>query len=139
MGLRDTYNFARGEVGTPPSRGVGGTTVVTLPPDAVCELGRGIISVANQIVGRRLVALGLVRRPEILHWTRRDWVGSRGVGIGGRVRLRVSGAIVMGRGRLVVEAVCFRGGVSCLHYDLIWVGRRGVKVPRGLGRELRKS
>jgi hypothetical protein len=28
-----------------------------------------------------------------------------------------------------VEAVSFRGGVSCLHDDLIWVGRWGVKMP----------
>ena len=138
-GLRDTYNFTRSEVGAPPSGGVGGTTVVTLPPDTVCELGRGIVRVANQIIGGRLIVLGLVRRSEILHWAGRDRVGGRGVRIGGRVRLRVSGAIVMGRGRLVVEAVCFRSGVSCLHNDLIWVGRRGVKVPRRLGRELERG
>ena len=35
-----------------------------------------------------------------------------------------------------MKAISFRGGVPCLHYDLIWMGRRGVKVPRGLGREL---
>ena len=35
-----------------------------------------------------------------------------------------------------MEAVSFRSGVSSLHYDLIWVGRRGVKMPRRLGREL---
>jgi hypothetical protein len=42
----------------------------------------------------------------------------------------------MWRGRLVVETVRFGGGVPCLHYDLIWVGRRGVKVPLLLRREL---
>ena len=138
-GLRDTYNFSRSKIGTPPSGSVGGTTVVTLPPDTVCELGGGIVSVANQIIGRRLIVLGLVRGPEILHWAGRDRVGGGRVRIGGRVRLRVSGAIVMGRGRLVVEAVCFRSGVSRLHYDLIWVGGRGVKVPRRLGRELKRG
>jgi len=135
-GWGDTYNFARREVGTPPSGGVSGATVVALPPYAVCELGRGIIGVADQIVGWRRVVLGLVRRPEILHWAGGDWVGSRGVGIGRRVRLGVSRAVVVWRGRLVVEAVSFRGSVSCLHYDLIWMGRRGVKVPRLLRREL---
>lgn len=29
----------------------------------------------------------------------------------------------------MVEAVCFGGSVTCLHYDLIWVGRRGIKMP----------
>ena len=36
----------------------------------------------------------------------------------------------------MVEAVCLGGGVTCLHYDLIWVGGRGVKVPLLLRREL---
>ena len=137
-GQRETYDFARSEVGTPPGRGVSGSAVVTLSPDAVCELGRGIVGVANQIIGRGLVVLGLVRGSEILHWAGRDRVGSRGVRVGGRVRLGVSRAIVVWRGRLVVEAVCLRGGVSCLHYDLIRVGRGRVKVPGLLRRELER-
>ena len=135
---KDTYNFARSEVGTPPSRGVGGTTVVTLSPDTVCEFRRGIIGVADEIIGRGLVALGLVGRPEVLHWAGRDRVGGRGVRVGGRVRLGVSGAVVVWRGWLVVEAVCLRGGVTCLHYDLIWVRRRGIKVSGLLRRELER-
>jgi hypothetical protein len=139
MEQKETYDFARSEVGTSPGGGVSGTTVVTLSPDTVCELGGGVVSVANEVVCLRLVVLGLVRRPEVLHWTGGDRVGSRGVGIGGRVRLGVSRAVVVWRRRLVVETVSLGGGVSCLHYDLIWVGRRGVKVPllllgRGLER-----
>ena len=137
-GKRVTYHLARSEVGTPPSRGVGGTTVVTLPPDAVREFCRGVVGVTNQIIGRGLVVLRLVRGPKVLHGAGRDWIGSRRVRIGGRVRLGVSRAIVVWRGRLVVEAVRLRGSVSCLHYDLVWMGRRGVKVPRLLRRELRR-
>ena len=133
-----TYHLARGEVGTPPSGGISSTAVVALPPDAVRELCRGVVGVANQIIGRRLVVLRLVRGPEVLHGAGRDWVRSRRVGIGGRVRLGVSRPIVVWRGRLVVEPVCLRGSVSCLHYDLVWMGRRGVKVPRLLRRELRR-
>ena len=39
----------------------------------------------------------------------------------------------------MVETVCLGGGVTCLHYDLIWVGRRGVKVPLLLRRELERG
>jgi hypothetical protein len=139
MEQKETYDFARSEIGTSPGGGVSGTTVVTLSPDTVCEFGGGVVSVANEVVCLRLVVLGLVRRPEVLHWTGGDRVGGRGVGIGGRVRLGVSRAVVVWRRRLVVETVSLGGGVSCLHYDLIWVGRRGVKVPllllgRGLER-----
>jgi hypothetical protein len=42
----------------------------------------------------------------------------------------------MWRGRLVVETVCLGCGVPCLHYDLIWMGRRGIKVPGLLRREM---
>ena len=38
----------------------------------------------------------------------------------------------------MVETVGLRGGVSCLHYDLIWVGRGRIKVPGLLGRELER-
>lgn len=137
-GWRDTYHFSRSEVGTSPSGGVSGTTVVALSPDTVCELSRCIVSVADQIIGRGLVVLRLVRRSKVLHGAGGDWVGSRGIGIRGRVRLGVSRAVVVWRRRLVVEAVCFRSGVPCLHYDLIWMGRRGVKVPRLLRRELER-
>ena len=39
----------------------------------------------------------------------------------------------------MVETVCLGGGVPCLHYDLIWVGRRGVKMPLLLRRELERG
>lgn len=126
---KDTYDFTRSKVGTSPSGGVSGATVVALPPDAVSKFGRSIVSVANQIVGLRLVALGLVRSSEVLHGAGGNLVGSRGVRIRGRIRLGVSGAVVVWRGRLVMKTVCFGGSVTCLHYDLIWVGRRGIEVP----------
>jgi len=133
-----TYHFARGEVGTSPSGGVSGATVVALSSDAVSQLCCSVVSVADQIIGRGLIVLRLVRSPKVLHGAGRDWVGSRGVGIRGRVGLGVSRAVIMWRGRLVVETVCLGGGVPCLHYDLIWVGRRGVKVPLLLRRELER-
>jgi hypothetical protein len=40
-------HFTRGEVRTPPSRGVGGAAVEAPSPDTVCELRRGIVRVAN--------------------------------------------------------------------------------------------
>ena len=124
-----TYDFTRGEVGTPPSGGVSGTTIVAFSPDAVRELGRRVISVTDEIIGRSLVVLRLVRRPKVLHGARGDWVGGRGISVGRRVRLGVPRAVVMWRGRLMVETVGFGGSVSCLHYDLIWMRRRGIKVP----------
>ena len=135
-GTKNTYDFTRSQVGTSPCGGVSGATVVTLPSDAVCKLGRGIVSVTDQIIGLRLVALRLVRGPKVLHGAGGDLVGSGGVRIGGRVRLGVSRAVVVWRGRLVVETVSFGGSVTCLHYDLIWVRGRGIKVPLGLLREL---
>lgn len=123
-------HFTRGKIGAPPGRGVGGTTIVAFPPDTVCKLCGGIISIPDHIIGWGLVALRLVGRPEVLHGARGDRVGGWGVGIGRRVRLGVSGPIVVRRGWLVVETVSFRGGVTCLHYDLIWVRGWRIKVPR---------
>jgi hypothetical protein len=110
-----TKHFTRGEVGTPPSGSVSGATVVALSSDTVCKLGRGIISVADHVIGRGRVALRLVRSSEVLHGARGDWVGSRGIRIGGRVRLGVSRPIVVWRRWLVVETVGFGGSVACLH------------------------
>jgi hypothetical protein len=121
-------DFTRGQVRTSPGGGVSGATVVALPPDAVCKFGRCVVRVADQIIGRGLVVLGGVRRPEVLHGARGDLVG-RGVRIRRRIRLGVSIAVVMWRGRLVVETVRLGGSVTCLHYDLIRVGRWGIKVP----------
>jgi hypothetical protein len=42
----------------------------------------------------------------------------------------------MWRGWLVVEPVGFGGSVTCLHYDLIRMGRGGIKVPLRLLRKL---
>ena len=137
-GWKDTYHFSWGEVGPPPSGGISGTTVVALSPDTVSQLGCCVVGVADQIIGRGLIVLRLVRRPKVLHGVGRDWVGSRGIGIRRRVCLGVSRAIVMWRGRLVVKTVRFGGGVPCLHYDLIWMGRRGIKVPLLLRRELER-
>ena len=38
-----------------------------------------------------------------------------------------------------MEAVCLRCGVSCLHYDLIWMGRLGIKMPGLLRRKLERQ
>ena len=37
-----------------------------------------------------------------------------------------------------METVSFGGSVSCLHYDLIWMGRGGIKMSRLLRRELER-
>lgn len=54
-----------------------------------------VVGVADQIIGRGLVVPILVKRPGVLHGARRDWVGSRGIGIGGRVGLGVSRTVAM--------------------------------------------
>ena len=80
-GSKDTYDFPRGEVGTSPSGGVSGATVVALPSDAVCQFCRCVVSITDQIIGRGWVVLGLVRTSELLHGAGGDLVRSRRIRI----------------------------------------------------------
>jgi hypothetical protein len=102
-----THNFSWSEVRPPPSRGIGGATVVALATDSVCQFSGSVVCVDDMVALGRLVTLCLtIDRSHIIDRKRVSRGTVRGrILVRGRVRLSVT-RIVVWRVGVFVCRVC---------------------------------